>query len=102
MKAVVRTCAYAISRDHGIQIVNVWLTWLLAIRMISLSVLFRAGSSSSYLKLFEFRAYANSLNNLDCSLAVIYSKKFILGSKILSPATQAVVGTCSCAISLHI
>ena len=48
--------------------------------MNSLSVLFRDGSSSSYFlrKLFEFRAYPNSLDHSDCShgvLAVFYKKK---------------------------
>ena len=70
-----------------------------------LSVLVRDGSSSSYFsrKLFEFGAYANSLDHLDCShgvLAVFYNKKFISGSKFLSSSMKAVVGTCSCAISL--
>ena len=57
--------------------------------MNSLSVLFRDGSSSSYFsrKLFEFAAYVNSPDNLDCShgvLAVFYNKHFISGSKFLS------------------
>ena len=57
--------------------------------MNSLSVLFRDESSSSYFsrKLFEFGAYANSLDHLDCSrgtLAVFYNKIFILGRKFLS------------------
>ena len=42
----------------------------------------------------------NSLDHLDCSLAVYYNKIFISGSKFHSPALKAVVGTCSCAISL--
>ena len=49
----------------------------------------RDGSSSSYFtrKLFEFGAYSNSLDHLDCShgvLAVFYNKKCILGSKFIS------------------
>ena len=73
--------------------------------MNSLSVLFQDGSSSSYSsrKLFEFGAYANSLDHLDCSrgtLAVFYNKYFILGSKFLSPSMKAVVRTCAYAIFL--
>ena len=73
--------------------------------MNSLSVLFRDGSSSSYFsrKLFEFGAYANSPDHLDCShgvLAVFWNKIFISGSKFLSPSMKAVVRTCACAISL--
>ena len=54
--------------------------------MNSLSVLFRDGSSSSYFsrKLFEFWAYVNSLDHLDCShgaLAVFYNNFLISGSK---------------------
>ena len=74
MKAVVRTCACAISLDHlDFLIVNVWHTELLEIRMNSLLVLFRDGSSSSYFlsKQFEFGAYANSLDHLDCSHGVL-------------------------------
>ena len=58
--------------------------------MNSLSVLFRDESSSSYFsrKLFEFGAYANSVDRLDCShgvLAVFYKNNFIAESKFLSP-----------------
>ena len=52
--------------------------------------------------MFEFGAYANYLDNLDCShslLAVFYNKFFISGSKILSLSLKAVVRTCACAIS---
>ena len=72
------------------------------IRMNSLLVLFPDGSSSSYFsrKLFGFKAYVNSLDNLDCSLAVFYSKIPVSGSKFLYPSMKGVVGTCSCAISL--
>jgi len=64
--------------------------------------LFRDGSSSSYFsrKLLEFGAYANSLDHLDCRLAVFYNRNFILGSKFLSSSMKAVVETCSCAIAL--
>ena len=53
--------------------------------------------------MFEFGAYANSLDHLDCRhgvLAVFYNKNFISGSKFLSPSMKAVVRTCACAISL--
>ena len=75
---------------------------LLTIWINSLSVLVRDRSSPSYFsrKLFEFGAYANSLDHLDCSLAVFYNEKFISGSKFLSSLMKAVVGTCFCAISL--
>ena len=61
------------------------LAHILEIRMNSLSVSFQDGSSCSYFsrKLFEFWAYANSLDHLDFSLAVFYNKNFISGSKFL-------------------
>ena len=64
--------------------------------------LFLDESSSSYFsrKLFEFGAYANSLDHLDCSLAVFYNENFISGRKFLSSSMKTVVGPCSCAISL--
>ena len=70
-----------------------------------LLVIFQDRSSSSYFsrKLFEFGAYANSLDHLDCShnvLAVFYNQIFISGSKFLSPSMKAVVRSCACAISL--
>ena len=72
--------------------------------MNSLSVLFRDGSSSSYFsrKLLEFGAYANFLDHLDRSyavLAVFYDNFFVSGSKFLSTSMKAVVRTCACAIS---
>ena len=76
MKAVVRICACAISLDRlDLRIVYVWLTQLVKHRIILLSVLFQKGSSSSYClrKLLKFRAYTNSLDHLDCSLAVFYN-----------------------------
>ena len=102
MKTVVGTCSCAISLDH------------LDFRLLCLAhiatrnqdeftaIFFRDGSSTSYFsrKLFELGAYANSLDHLDCSLAVLYNKKCISGSKFLSSSMKAVVGTCSCAISL--
>ena len=42
----------------------------------------------------------NSLDYLDCSLAVFYNKIFISGSKFFSQSMKAVVETCSCAVSL--
>ena len=78
---------------------------LLTIWINSLSVLVRDRSSPSYFsrKLFEFGAYANYLDHLDCShgvLAAFYNKIFISESKFLSPSMKAVVRTCACAISL--
>ena len=57
--------------------------------MNKLQVLFRDRSSPSYSsrKLFEFRAYADSLDHLDCShgvLALLCNNFFISGSKCLS------------------
>ena len=51
------------------------LAHIVEIRMNSLSVSFQDGTSCSYFsrKLFEFWAYANSLDHLDCSLAVFYN-----------------------------
>ena len=75
--------------------------------MNSLSVLFRDGNSSSYFsRMFEFGAYANSVDRLDCShgvLAVFYKNNFIIiiaESKFLSPPMKTVVRTCACAIFL--
>ena len=78
---------------------------LLTIWINSLSVLVPNRSAHSYFlrKLFEFGAYANYLDDLDCShgvLAVFNNKKIISGSKFLSPSLNAVVRTCACAISL--
>ena len=58
------------------------LAHIVEIRMNSLSVLFWNGSSSSYFlrKLFEFWAYANIFDHLDCghgTLAVFYLRKQI-------------------------
>ena len=93
MKAVVRTCACAISLHHlNLDFSLLCLAHIATrIRMNSLSVLFRDGSSSSYCsrKLFEFGAYANSLDHLDCShcaLAVF----FVFGSHSKSKS-----GSCS-------
>ena len=90
IKAVVSTCICAISLGH------------LNFRLHSLSVSLQNGSSSSnfLVKLFEFWAYVNSLDHLDCSLAVFYNKFFISVRKFLSPSMKAVVGTCYCAFSL--
>ena len=71
MKAVVGTCACALSLDHlGFR--------LLYLSTYSLSVLFWDECSSSYFsrKLCKFGAYVNSLDHLDCScgtLAVFYN-----------------------------
>ena len=74
------------------------------IRMNLLSVSFWDRSSPFFMrKLFEFWAYANYLDHLDCShgvLAVFYNPIFISGCKFLSSSMNAVVGTCLCAISL--
>ena len=64
MKAVVGTCSCAISLVH-LDFRLLCLAHIATrIRMNSLSVLFRDGSSSSYFwrKLFEFGAYANSVD----------------------------------------
>ena len=104
INAVVRTCACAIALDRfDLKIVYVWLTYLVKIRMNLLSVLFWEGSLSSYFlrKLFKFGAYTNSLDHLDCSLAVFHNSLFQEGNFLfLFPSTKAVVGTCSCAIYL--
>ena len=75
---------------------------LLTIWINSLSVLVLDRSSPSYflMKLFEFGPYANSLDHLDCILAVFYNKFCISESKFLCPSMKAVVRTCACAISL--
>jgi len=70
------------------------LAHIVEIRMNSLSVLFRDGSSSSDFsrKLFEFLASANFHDHLDCShgaLALFYLRK-----QISLPSMKAVVGTC--------
>ena len=69
------------------------LAHILEIRMNSLSVSFQDGSSCSYFsrKLFEFWAYANSLDHLDFSLAVFYNKNFISGSKFLYQSMKAML-----------
>ena len=95
MKLVVRTCACAISLT----------IWIHIAMFGSLSLFFRDRSSSSYFsrKLFKFGAYANSLDHSDCShgeLALFYNLIFISGCKFLSLSMKAVVGTCSCVISL--
>ena len=64
--------------------INIRLTYLVELRMISLSVLFHDRTSSFYFlrKLLEFRAFTNSLDHLDCSLgalAVFMIKIFISG-----------------------
>ena len=76
------------------------LAHIVEIRINSLSVLFRDGSSSSNFsrKLFEFWVYVNILDHLDCShgaLAVFYFR-----SKFLYPSMKSVVRTCACAYSL--
>ena len=103
MKAVVRTCACAFSLDH-LDFRQLCMAHIVKIRMHSLSVLFRYGSSHYYFltKLFEFAAYANSLDHLDCSnnaLAVFFNKKFISGSKFLFASMKAVVRSCLFVIS---
>ena len=81
MKAVLIICLVQIS-------LTIWISYCLSfahiveIRMNSLSVLFRDGSSFSIfsIKLFEFWAYANILDHLDCShgaLTVFYLRKQI-------------------------
>ena len=53
--------------------------------------------------LFEFEAYTNSLDHLDCShgvLAVFIIIFCTSGSKFISPSMKAVVETCTGAISL--
>ena len=102
IKAGVRICACAIALDRlDLKIVYVWLTYLVKIRMNLLSVLFWEGSLSSYFlrKLFKFGAYTNSLDHLDCSLAVFHNSLFQEGN-FLFPSKKAGVGTCSCAIYL--
>ena len=86
IKAGVRTCACAIALDRlDLKIVYVWLTYLVKIRMNLLSVLFWEGSLSSYFlrKLFKFGAYTNSLDHLDCSLAVIHNSLLQEGNFLL-------------------
>ena len=85
MKADVGTWACTLSLDQLIPDC-LCLAHVVEIRINSLSVLFRDGNSSLYFsrKLFEFKAYVNSLNHLDCSLEVFYIKKFISGSNFFS------------------
>ena len=74
MKAVVRTCACAISLDHLGQIVMFGSHSCSESAWIHVSI-FRDISSSSFTrKLFGFAAYLNSLDHLYCSLAVFYNK----------------------------
>ena len=79
------------------------LAHIVKISMHLLSVSFQDGSSSSYflMKLFQFWAYVNSLDHLNCSLAVLKIFFFISGRTFLSPSIKAVVGTCSRANSLY-
>ena len=72
------------------------LAHIVEIRMNLVEVLFRDRSAPSYFsrKLFEFGAYANSLDHLDRShgvLAVFCNKKFISGSKFFLPINE---GSC--------
>ena len=89
IKAVFGTCPCANSQDH----------------LDQFTVSFSSRQKFTFLfsrKLFEFGAYANSLDHSDCShgvLAVFYENKFISESKFLSPPIKAVVRTCVCAIS---
>ena len=56
------------------------------------------------MNLFEFEAYTNSLDHLDCShgvLAVFKIKFRTSGSKFISPSMKAVVETCTGVISLE-
>ena len=97
MKAAARTCACAISLDH------------LDFRLFMFGSFSR--SQDEYRrkfivlkKLFEFGAYANALDCLDCSrgaLAVFNFNIFISGSKCLSPLMNAAVRTCPCAILFY-
>jgi len=90
IKAVFGTCPCANSQDH----------------LDQFTVSFSSRQKFTFLfsrKLFEFGAYANSLDHSDCShgvLAVFYNKIFISEIKFLSPPIKAVVRTCVCAISL--
>ena len=82
IKAVVRT-SDCLSLAHTVEI-----------RMNSLSVFFRDGNSSSYFsrKLFEFWAYANSLDHLDCShgALAVFSNNFLF-QKQMPPLSRAVL-----------
>ena len=53
-------------------------------------------------KLFEFWAFANFLDHLDCSLAVFFKKYtvYYLRKQISLPSMKVVVRSCACAISL--
>ena len=90
IKEVFGTCPCANSQDH----------------LDQFTVSFSSRQKFTFLfskKLFEFRAYANSLDHLDCShgvLAEFYNQIFISGRKFLFSSMRAVVKTCSCAISL--
>ena len=91
IKAVFGTCPCANSQDH--------------LPMDQFTVSFSSRQKFTFLfsrKLFEFGAYANSLDHSDCShgvLAVFYKKKIISDSNFFSPPIKAVVRTCVCAIS---
>jgi hypothetical protein len=67
------------------------LAHIVEIRIDSLSLLFRDGGSSYFFfrKLFEFWAYANSLDHLDCSHRA--SAVFYLGKQISLPINE---GSC--------
>ena len=70
-----------------------------------LSVLFqdRSKSSAFLRKLYEFGAYANSLEHLDCNhgiLAVFYDEIFYFRKQISLPSMRAGVRICACAISI--
>ena len=75
IKAVFGTCPCANSQDH----------------LDQFTVSFSSRQKFAFLfsrKLFEFGAYANSLDHSDCShgvLAVFYKNNFIAESKFLSP-----------------
>ena len=78
IKAVFGTCPCGNSQDHLDQFTVSFSSRLKFIFLFSR-------------KLFEFGAYANSLDHSDCShgvLAVFYEKKIISESKFLSPPIQ--------------
>ena len=84
--AVVRTCECTISLGHFDFRMYMFGSHSRNQDEFTLSFI-RDGSSSSYFsrKLFEFRAFANSLDHLDCSLAVFSNIFFFVsGREILS------------------
>ena len=101
MKAVVSSCLFVISLDHLDYQIVMYGSLIrnqdkFTVRFMEMDVhppIFR-GSCSNF-ELMQF-----FLDHLDCSLAVIYNKIIISGSKFLSPSMKAVVRTCTCAISL--